>query len=148
MFTVNRNPTGRDLRFFAWSMLIGFNALGLLLLLIAWWKSGRAQPFLSPGAVLLVVVVVLSAVGTASGLASIVSDRAGKGLYVAWMTITVPIGIVMSTILLTVLFVFLLPLFSLIVRLGDPLRKRLGNGTYWENYNRREPTLERMRRLF
>jgi len=146
MFTVNRNPSPRDVRFFAWSMLIGFDGLGFLLLTIASWKSGR--PFFSPGTMLLAVFTVLSVVGTVSGIASLASPRAAKSLYIAWMTITVPIGIVMSTILLTVLFVVLLPLFSLVVRLGDPLRKRLGGATYWEEYKRYEPTLDRMRRPF
>jgi hypothetical protein len=41
-----------------------------------------------------------------------------------------------------------LPLFSLIVRFGDPLRKKLGGATYWEPYRPHEPTLERMRRPF
>jgi len=146
MFTVNRNPTPRDLRFFAWSMLLGFNALGFVLLMIASWKSGRA--FSSPNATLLFVCGALSVLGTVSGIASLASIDAARKLYILWMTITVPIGIVMSTVMLTVLFIFLLPVFSLVVRLGDPLRKRLGGATYWENYKRYEPMLDRMRRPF
>ncbi|MEK7710827.1 MAG: hypothetical protein AAB341_02930, partial [Planctomycetota bacterium] len=64
------------------------------------------------------------------------------------MTATAPVGIVMSTILLTMLFMLILPVFSLIVRMGDPLRKKLGGATYWEDYKAHEPTLERMRRPF
>ncbi len=146
MFTVNRNPTPRDLRFFAWSMLFGFNGLALLLLIVASWKIGR--PFFSPGPRLLFFGMALSVIGTLTAIASLASADVGRRLYIAWMTITVPIGIVMSTMLLTGLFVFLLPLFSLIVRLGDPLRRQLSGSTYWENYKRYEPTLERMRRPF
>jgi hypothetical protein len=69
-------------------------------------------------------------------------------LYVTWMRASTPIGLAMSTVLLSVLFLFMLPLFSLVVRLGDPLRKKLGETTYWEDYKPHEATLERMRRLF
>ena len=64
------------------------------------------------------------------------------------MRTTVPVGTVMSTVLLTAVFVVVLPLFSIVVRLGDPLRKKLGGATYWEDYKPYEHTLDRMRRLF
>ncbi len=78
----------------------------------------------------------------------VTAQNTARPVYVAWMTVTVPIGLVMSTVLLTVLFVFVLPLFSLIVRWSDPLQKKLGASTYWEEYKPHEHTLERMRRLF
>ena len=148
MFKVNRNPTKRDLRFFAWSMLLGFDGLSSLLLVTAWLKFGRERPFFSPGSGVMLAAIALAAIGTVTGVLSLLSRRVARKLSIAWMTVTVPIGIVMSAILLTVLFVFLLPLFSVIVRLGDPLRKKLGGTTYWEDYKPYEHTLERMRRLF
>ena len=52
-------------------------------------------------------------------------------------------------IMLTVLYFLLLPVFSLVVRFGDPVRKRLDpNGSYWEDHAPFKPTLDRMRRLF
>lgn len=71
-----------------------------------------------------------------------------RPIYMGWMTVTVPIGIVMSTILLTLLYFILLPVFALIVRSGDPLRRRLGANSYWEDYKPYEHSLERMGRLF
>jgi len=148
MFTVNRNPSPRDLRMFAWSMLIGFNVLAIVALLLACWKSGWTQPFFWPSPRAKTIAIVFSVVGTSMWLVSLVSPAAAKRLYIGWMTVMVPVGIAMSTVMLTLLFVILLPVFSLIVRRGDPLRKKLGASSYWENYKPHEDTLERMRRLF
>ena len=68
--------------------------------------------------------------------------------YVGWMSLVVPIGIFMTTIGMTLIFVIVLPVFSLI-RFSDPLRKKLHHGeTYWEDPRPYEPTLERMTRPF
>jgi hypothetical protein len=148
MFAVNRNPSPKDLRMFAWSMLIGFHALALISILLACWKSGWTQPFFWPGERVKTVAIVFSAVGASMCLVSLTAPSPAKRLYVGWMTVMVPIGVAMSTVMLTLLFVALLPLFSIIVRLGDPLRKKFGGASYWENYRHYEPTLERMRRPF
>jgi hypothetical protein len=95
-----------------------------------------------------VAAIVSASLGAALLALSRASRSMTKTVYVGWMTATAPVGIVMSTILLTVLFVLILPVFSLIVRMSDPLRKKLGGATYWEDYKAHEPTLERMRRPF
>jgi len=132
MFTVNKNPGVSDLRKFGWAMLIGFGAIGVIL-----WVVAKQE-----------VAFGLFGLGVGLCVIGIAAPSIARPVYVAWMTATVPIGIVMSTVLLTVLFVFLLPLFSVIVRRGDPLRKKLGASSYWEDYRSQEHTLERMRRLF
>jgi hypothetical protein len=64
------------------------------------------------------------------------------------MTLASYLGMVMTTLLLSVLFFVLLPIFSLI-RLKDPLRLKLRSaGTYWERPDPHEPTINRMRRPF
>jgi hypothetical protein len=149
VFTINRNPSVDDLRKFAWAMLIGFNGLAVLLLAISWWRAGGERPFFSPGAGLLCVCVVLCVVGTLTAMISLASPTLAKPLYVGWMTATMPIGVAMTTVMLSILFAVLLPIFSLIVRLGDPLhRRRTAGSSYWEPYKRHEPTLDRMRRPF
>lgn len=143
MFTINRDPTLRDLRWFAGAMLAGFPLLALLLI----WTIGRnAEGQFSR--VIVGVAVALTVVGLGVGTISLVSRKLGRNLYVAWMTLTMPIGVGVSTALLTVLYFVFLPVFSLIVRRHDPLRKKLGGTTYWEDYKPHEPTLERMRRPF
>ena len=148
MFTVNRNPSRRDLLTFAWVMLLGFNALPFVLLTLLWLRSEGPRAFFTASGVLWILMVSWSVFGTIAGVISLASPKAAKRLYIRWMSMTMPIGMVMSTIMLTVLFVILLPIFSLIVRMGDPLRKKLGGATYWEDYKHYEPTLERMGRPF
>lgn len=147
MFTVNKNPSVSDLRKFGWAMLLGFGVIGVILWVVAWRRYGGGS-FGWSGAAGQQVAVGLFVLGAGLGALSLLSPASAKPVYVAWMTVTVPIGIAMSTVLLTVLFVFVLPLFSLVVRWGDPLRKKLGGTTYWEDYKPHEHTLDRMARLF
>lgn len=148
MFTINKNPSAGDLRKFGWAMLIGFGAIGLILWVIAWRKYEGHGPLGWSAAGTQIVALSAWILGIGLFALSLASPSLTKSVYTAWMTITLPIGIAMSTILLTLLFVFLLPLFSLIVRMGDPLRKRQGGKTYWEDYRPHDHALERMRRLF
>ena len=148
MFTVNRNPSRADLRKFGWAMLFGFGVIGLFLWVMAWRKYGGHGPLGWSGASAQIVALRLGVSGFGLFALSWVSPASAKPVYVGWMRTTVPIGMVMSTILLTVAFTFMLPLFALVVRWGDPLRKKLGGATYWEDYKPHDHTLERMRRLF
>ena len=147
MLTVNKNPSVSDLRKFGWAMLFGFGVIGAILWVVAWRRYGGGS-FGWSGAAGQQVAIGLFVLGTGLWVTGVAAPNVARPVYVAWMTVTVPLGTVLSTVLLTVLFVFLLPLFSLIVRLGDPLRKKLGGPTYWEDYKPYEHTLERMRRSF
>ena len=147
MFTVNRNPTEVDLRKFGRAMLIGFSVIALVLWCVAARKNGISYfDWIGTGAQFTSVAFALF--GVVLFALSLVSRSVTKTVYVVWITVTVPIGIAMSTVMLTLMFVLILPLFAAIVRLGDPLRKKLGGSTYWEDYRAHEPTLERMRRPF
>jgi len=70
-------------------------------------------------------------------------------VYVGWMSAAFAIGAVMTVVLMTVLFIVLLPLFSL-TRLADPLRMKLkpAGESYWEDHKHHESTLERTARPF
>jgi hypothetical protein len=148
MFTVNRNPSVGDLRKFGWAMLIGFGVIGTVLWAAAWRKYGGPGPLGWSGAGAQIVALCLWALGAGLCALSLYSPASAKPIYVTWMRATAPIGTAMSTILLTLVFVLVLPLFAFIVRLGDPLRKKLGGSTYWEDYKTYPHTLDRMRRLF
>lgn len=147
MFQVNRNPSESDLRKFGRAMLIGFGAIAVVLWIGAAWRSGTSASAWT-GAGAQISAIVLTSLGAGLFALSRASLTMTKTVYVGWMATTAPVGIVMSTILLTLLFVLILPMFSLIVRMADPLRKKLGGATYWEDYKMHEPTLERMRRPF
>ena len=148
MFTVNKNPSVGDLRKFGWAMLIGFGVIGAVLWTAAWRKYGGHGLLGWSGVSAQVVALCLWALGAGLCALSLYSPASVKPVYVTWMRVTVPVGMVMSTILLTLVFVLVLPLFALIVRMGDPLRRKLGGSTYWEDYKPYHHTLDRMRRLF
>lgn len=149
MFEVNRHPSPRELRTFGRAMLIGFGVIGVVIWLLAWRKGLMPGLVSWTGAGAQLVAVALWLLGAGLfGLMSLAPEPA-RPVYVAWMTVANAMGIVMSTALLTVLFVVLLPWFSLVVRFGDPLRKRLkSEGSYWEDYKPRQPTIDRLRRPF
>ena len=149
MFTVNKNPTTGDLYKFGWSMMIGFGVIGVLLWLAPWWRGGESGSLSWSGAAPQITAVCLWGLGVLLWALSRTTRRIARPVYVAWMSAVVPLGIVVSTIMLTVLFVLLLPVFALVVRFGDPLRRKLrGGGTYWEDYRPHEATLERTARPF
>ena len=153
MFTVNRDPDNAELKKFGWSMVIGFGVLGAIAWCLPWlkaWWLGDPRPALGWSAAgSHTASLVLWGVGAACTAVSFGPRPVARALYVGWMSVVVPVGLVMSTVMLTVLFVLLLPVFSLVVRAGDPLRKKLKpDGSYWEDYKPHEPTLERMQRPF
>lgn len=148
MFTVNKNPSPTELRKFGNAMLIGFGALAAVIWLLPAWRGGAAALSWS-GRTGQIVAVVFVGLGAGLFVLSRVSGSATRAAYVGWMSVAVPIGVAMSTVLLSLMYFVLLPVFSLIVRRGDPLRRKItGSGTYWEEYKHYEPTLERMRRQF
>lgn len=129
-------------------MLIGFGALAAILWLLPVLKGGSAALSWS-GRTGQVVAIAFVTLGIGLFILSRISLALTKTIYVGWMSVAVPIGIVMSTIALSILFFLLLPVFSLIVRRSDPLRKKIKrSGTYWEDYKHYEPTLDRMQRQF
>lgn len=147
MFHVNRHPNSRDIRTFGWAMLGGFGFLAAFFWIAA-WRGGATLTAWSGSAGQITAAVLLS-LGMVLFALSHVAVSASKHIYVLWMTVGLAIGLVVSTILLTFLFFLVLPFFSLIVRRGDPIRKKAGSvESYWEDYKPHDPTLDRMRRLF
>ena len=149
MFTVNKNPSVRDLSKFGWAMLFGFGVIGAVLWLAPWIKHRDAALLDWSGTSVQITAVCVWTVGLLLCLLGTIAPAVAKPVYVIWMTVGVAIGTVMSTVLLTVMFFVLLPVFSLVVRLGDPLRKKRHNGkTYWEDYKPHDVTIERLQRPF
>ena len=155
LFTVNKKPTTSELHSFGWAMLGGFAVMGAIVWCLpaikagikseetaSWamlqWGYSRVQWFSIGMWILGPVLCVLS----------FMPYPLARAVYVGWMSVVVPVGMVMSTLLLTVLFVVVLPVFTLI-RLKDPLRKRLKkDGSYWEDSKPHEATIDRMMRPF
>ena len=149
MLTVNRNPKPRDLHQFGWAMLVGFGVIGSLLWAVPRLRDGGADICSWSGTGAQIASVCLWGLGVGLFTLSLLAPGVAKPVYVVWMSVAVAIGTVASIVLLTLLFVFFLPVFSIVVRFGDPLRKKLKpSGSYWETYKPYEPTLERMKRPF
>ena len=149
MFTVNKNPSIGDLRSFGLAMFLGFFFIGALLFFAPFLRTRDVLVLDWTGTRLQYTAVVLQTLAFGLWLLSVKAPRAAKPVYIVWMTFAATMGRVMFTVLLTVLFVLLLPVFSLIVRTGDPLRRKLQRGgSYWEDYRPHETSLERMKRPF
>jgi hypothetical protein len=143
MFEVNKNPSVSDLRKFGLVMLIGLGVIGGLLFVL-----GRPEAPEAGRSWQQVLGIVLWVVGAAVLLLSLAAPTAARPVYVGWMTFAVTLGRIVTTILLTVMFFVLLPVFALI-RLADPLRTKLGKAdSYWEDHPPYEDTLERNLRPF
>jgi len=145
MEMVNRNPTTRELHKFGGAMLLGFGIIAAVL-----WYFGPepntvawAAVFEQKLAIALLALGVLL-LGVSYGPRSIAQPT-----YVAWMSVAMRLGTVVTFLLLTVLFFVLLPVFSLI-RFADPLRLKLkpAGESYWEEHKHHESTLERASRPF
>lgn len=145
MREINRNPSPAQLRRFGLSMLGAFGVLGMVL-----YATGRtpAAGWAWAGTGRQVAAIVCWFAGMALCTSVLVPGSLGRRVYVAWMAGSHALGVVTTTILLSVLYVVLLPPFALI-RLRDPLRRRSRCATtFWETPTPHEPTLERMMRPF
>ncbi|MHC4066283.1 MAG: hypothetical protein ACYSUQ_08685 [Planctomycetota bacterium] len=143
---LKRDPALAEVRTFGLVMLCGFAVIGLLL----WWRGcAEATGWGWAGTGLQWAAVVLWTLGVLALIVTRVSAAAGRSIYVRWMAGASYLGMVMTFVLLSLLFVVLLPVFSLI-RLKDPLRIGLArrNASYWEDHEHHESTLERTARPF
>ena len=136
MDLVNRNPSPTELRKFGITVLVGLAVIGSLVL---WWKGNEA---------FWLAASIWAVGGTAAVLTIAAPPAIGRRVYVWWMLAGTGIGMVTMPFFMTVLFVLLLPPFTLI-RLKDPLRLKLKkDGSYWEPNEPHEATIDRMQRLF
>ena len=145
MQAVNRDPSSAELHRFGGAMLLGFGVIGLVLWYFGPEPNGwRWVPVYGQKATLVLWGLGLVLLAVAFGPRGL-----ARPVYVGWMTGAACLGTVMTFVMLSVLFVVLLPFFSLI-RLTDPLRRKLrGPGeSYWEDHRHHDSTLDRCARPF
>jgi hypothetical protein len=102
MITPQWRPDERQLRQFAWVSLVGFPVLGALL----WRAHGTALP-----------ATVLSAFGVLVWLVGLLEPKRIRIVYVTLLAISVPIGWVVSNLLLRVVFYGVVTPLALVFRL-------------------------------
>ncbi len=127
--------TDKNLRSFGYLMAGAVLVSGVLYLLRG---SPAYRPYVLPALILLGAFFALFAHKAPRRLAPV---------YRAWMTMAHVLGVVMTNVLMTVFYFTILAPFTLI-RVKDPLRKKLGGATYWEPHKNAEPSIERFRRAF
>ncbi len=112
------DPDHTELRKFSWILGGAFLALGAF----AWWReSDLANYLLIPGAVIAVVGTVL--------------PGALRWLFFAWMALGLVLGTIVTSIILTLVFVIAVTPIGLIMRMigRDPMERKLDPqaATYW-----------------
>jgi polyferredoxin len=142
LIEINYRPDRHTLRQFGVIALLAFGLLGALI----FWR--RAVIGIPLGGATPVVAGVLWAIAGLSGLFSLAAPGLNRFLYVGLVTITWPIGFVLSYLLMGIIFYLVITPVGLIFRLigRDPLHRRFDRraGTYWVRH--REP--ENVERYF
>src|SRR5436309_3306453 len=103
LISVNWNPPREQLRSFGWISLAAFRLLGILI----YYKQRFLGIGMAPDTA-HAVAYVLWAVGAVSAVLGVVAPRALKPLYVALMAIGLPIGYVVSHIIMAIMFYVIL----------------------------------------
>lgn len=103
LIEINRQPSVRDLRIFS-ALLMVFGGL------IGWWLARRSgSELIGTGAGLLIAL---------TGLAGLLWRELARRVYVGWMIAVSPIGFVVSTLILALVF------YGVVWPIGFCLRRR------------------------
>ncbi|MEM7143937.1 MAG: SxtJ family membrane protein [Verrucomicrobiota bacterium] len=126
MIEIDWKPKEKVLRQFGWICLPGFGLVGLV---VAWHLgcfegSGRWTPS-----------CVLWGIGVLSWLTGLVAPRCLKWLFVGMMLVAFPIGMVVGTVILLLLFFLLFTPLALVFKVigRDEMQRSVGGGesSYW-----------------
>ena len=130
--------TTKNLRVFGGAFVVVFALLAVFCRYV--WELERAGVWVP----VLLVLAGLSLIPTVFAPALL------RPLYGPWMKVGFFLGVVVTTVLMTALFIVVVPIFSL-VRLKDPLRVRPSRDpgrSFWEPHRNSEPTIERFGKPF
>ena len=126
MIEIDWKPDARKLREFAVVWLVGFGLIGLAVA----WKGGALSgkaPWTAP--------IVLWVVAAAVGLVGSACPEAVRPVYIAWMAIALPIGWVVSHVIMALIYYGVFTPIGLVFRLmgHDPMYRTFDPdaGSYW-----------------
>ena len=111
LIDLNLSPGTGQLRQFGWIALVAFGILGVVI----WWKEGLFGVDFGDSA--LSVSAVLWGLGLVSALFSAVVPAANRPLFVVLALIALPIGFVLSHLVLAILFFLILTPVGLLFRI-------------------------------
>ena len=135
MIKLELNPPREQLSQFGWFSLFGFPAIGGVM----WWKFGVPET----------VFWVLLSVGVSVFAASRVDPRLVRPVFVGLMLIAVPIGVVISFVLIAAIYYLMVTPFGILFRAfgKDPLDKRPDPTlpTYWHERGKPRPAASYLR---
>jgi len=139
LIEVNWNPPAKQLRSFGWICLVAFGAIG------AWVRYRHSLfGFDFQAETAVAVSWVLWGIAALSAMLAAVAPKALRPLHVLLTAITLPIGMVISHVLMAVLYYGLFTPVALIFRVmgRDALERRFDAdaATYWI---RRKPVTDR-----
>lgn len=102
-------------------MLIGFGLIGAFL-----WYKGRVEAgvFAYAGTTWQKIAIWLWIVGAAIQVLSLISLSLTRYVYIVWMTLAFPIGLVMSTVVVSLFYYLLITPIGLVMRMMG--RDKLG----------------------
>lgn len=133
---VDWNPDRKKLKEFGWVSVIGFSVIGFLFLPSVRWLHGRGAE--EPVAWMdwnWKISLVLLGVGLVIWILSLISTKAVKPIYLAWMALAFPIGWTISHIVLGLLYFLLFTPMAVFFRLvgRDALERKIDKeaDSYW-----------------
>jgi Saxitoxin biosynthesis operon protein SxtJ len=136
MIEINFHPSRQELRTFGLAFLVAGGLGGFLLA----WRFGLGAPS-----------IVLWALAPIGGLLALVAPRALRPLYILLTVLAWPIGMVVGTVSLAVVYYVVITPLGLVFRLlgKDPMSRRFDRqaATYWIE-RRQAPSVERYFRQF
>lgn len=135
---MGENVTTKDLRIFGIGSGVILIVLGQLVNWRFEWESRQT------------VMMVMSGIGAVGVVMGLLAPRALEPIYKPWMAAAMVMGVFMTAVLMSVMFIIVVPIFSLI-RFKDPLRMRLSkdpSDSYWEPHRDSEPTIDRFSKPF
>lgn len=127
---INWNPDTKERKKFALSLLIGFPAIGILLLLLGWIKTGVWDKNLN-------LSLWIGGIGFFAGIAFYIFHQISKPFYIIWYFLASCIGFVISNLVLALFYYLILTPFGIVRQIvsKDSFPKTFDKSkkTYWQD---------------
>lgn len=124
---INWNPDVAERRKFAFSLIIGFPVISIILAAVTRLSAHAWKPFF----------LWLGVIGLATGAVLWLVPQIARPFYAIWYFLGCCVGIVMGNLLFALFYYLILTPMGLVMRLAgrDPLRRKFDRSTptYWQD---------------